>query len=75
MSAEDRTEAPRGSDGHSEATPPALTLLGAITVGLAEYRRQVSEEGWCADGPDCLWCPAEVIRETIRSRTKVDPNL
>ena len=68
-------EAPRGLSGHSDGTMPRLTLKGAITVGLNLYRQKVAQDGWCADGPDCLWCPAEVIAEVIQTRTDIDPNL
>lgn len=68
-------EAPRGLSGHSEGTLKPLTLTGAITVGLNLYRQEVAEHGWCADGPDCLWCPARIIADVIRTRTPIDPNL
>ncbi len=68
-------EAPRGLSGHSEGTLPRLTLKGAVTVGLNLYRQQVAQNGWCADGPDCLWCPAETIAQVIRDRTDIDPTL
>jgi hypothetical protein len=65
----------RGLSEHSERILPPLTVKGAITVGLARYRQQVAQVGWCADGPDCVWCPAEIIYDVIRTRTKIDPNL
>lgn len=67
--------APRGLSEHSEGTLPRLTLKGAITVGLNVYRQRVAQDGWCADGPDCLWCPAETIAQVIRDRTDIDPTL
>lgn len=40
-------------------------IVHAIAQGLTAWHKKIAFEGYCADGPDCLWCPAEVIAETF----------
>jgi hypothetical protein len=36
-------------------------VVKAIATALAAHQRA----GVCADGPDCLWCPAEAIATAL----------
>lgn len=36
-------------------------IVAAIVTGLTAWHKKIAVDGYCADGPDCLWCPAEVI--------------
>lgn len=49
-------------------------IVGAITTGIARYRDKVSLEGECVDGPDCLWCRAEMIAAVLAEKGLIAGN-
>lgn len=48
-------------------------FVGAITTGLARYRDKVRLDGECEDGPDCVWCRAEMIAAVLAEKGLISP--